>query len=239
MSVCGGWSLVKTHLGGAEAITLWCRSWLCSDCAPKRIWRLAKFAMDGKPSTFLTLTVNPALGESPDERAQSLSDAFKVLIKRARRKFTKGNIEYLAIFEETKRGEPHLHILLRAPFIPQRWISETMAALISAPIVDIRKVGRARSAALYVTKYCAKGPKPFAQLKRYWCSRHYDLSVSDNDPKAERQDTGWRVWQEPLWQIVDLMQYYNMDAVWSGDNSVSFLPRAGPASERAWPYAKA
>ncbi len=96
------------------------------------------------------------------------SDALKILIKRARRKFTKSPIEYLAVFEETKKGEPHLHILMRAPFIPQRWLSETMDELINAPIVDIRKVGAAKNAARYVAKYVGKGPKPFAALKRYW-----------------------------------------------------------------------
>ena len=139
MSVCGGWSLVKHEQTGARAITLWCRSWQCADCMPFRLAGLKRMATDGKPTTFLTLTVNPAIGQSPEHRAQELSDAMKILFKRMRRKFTKSPIEYMAVFEETKKGEPHLHMLLRAPFVPQKWISETMAELIASPIVDIRQ----------------------------------------------------------------------------------------------------
>jgi hypothetical protein len=229
MSVCGGWSLVRHRAHGTEAITMWCRSWLCVDCAPKRVWKLARFASDGQPTTFLTLTVNPAVGESAGQRAQALSDAFKVLVKRARRKFTKCAIEYLAVFEETKRGEPHLHILLRAPFIPQSWISDTMKELINAPIVDIRRVGQARNAARYVSKYLAKGPKPFANLKRYWSSQGYDLTDPELKKAKAAQDTGWRVWQEPLFLLVEAWQNYHHVAVWLNDHSVIFpSQRAGP-----------
>lgn len=186
--------------------------------------------MDGAPTTFLTLTVNPAQGESAADRAQDLSNAFKILIKRARRKFTKGEIEYLAVFEETKRGEPHLHILLRAPFIPQRWISETMDELISAPIVDIRRVGHKRNVVRYVSKYLAKGPKPFSNLKRYWSSQGYDLNEERKQNRKDRTDTGWRIWQEPLFIIVEWMQKYHIDAVWHDEHSVTFFTQSGWAS---------
>ena len=89
MTLCGGWSLVKHHDAGTTAITLWCRSWLCTDCAPFRIAALKRYAMDGNPTTFMTLTVNPQTGESPQDRAQALVDAFRIMIKRARRKFRK------------------------------------------------------------------------------------------------------------------------------------------------------
>lgn len=214
----------------SEGRTLFCRSWLCVDCAPRRIAALARLACDGQPTTFLTLTVNPAEAESACERAKSLSDAFKVLIKRARRKFTKGDIQYLAVFEETKRGEPHLHILLRAPFIPQKWISETMLELINAPIVDIRRVGHARNAARYVSKYLAKGPKPFANLKRYWMSQGYDLDLERKERKAAGKDTGWRIWQEPLFMIVEQLRKYNIDAIWKDEHSVIFVSHQTRAS---------
>jgi|SRR6185369_8142287 len=224
MSLCGGWSLVKHDADGSHGITLWCRSWLCPDCAPYRVGALKRLAMDGQPTTFLTLTVNPQHGESPSQRARELSNAFRILVKRARRKFTKGPIEYLAVFEETKKGEPHLHVLLRAPYLPQPWISSTMQELIEAPIVDIRRVGHIRNAARYVAKYVGKGPKAFADLKRYWCSPKYDLQKEQKPLASADGDSGWRVVQEPLFILYEQWRSFCHEVLWINDNEI-FHPR--------------
>lgn len=230
MTVCGGWSLVRHEPHGTRAITLWCRSWICPDCAPFRVAGLKRMAMDGQPSTFITLTVNPRSGQSPSTRAQELSDAWKVVVKRARRKFTKAPLEYLAVFEETKKGEPHLHILARAPFIPQRWLSEAMDELIAAPIVDIRAVGHVKNAARYVAKYVGKGPKAFAQLKRYWSSKGYDLTAEPKVRGAEKKDSGWRVWKEPLVYLMDIFRSYWLAPEWISDTEIFAPLRAPPAA---------
>jgi hypothetical protein len=176
--------------------------------------------MAGKPTTFLTLTVNPAIGQDRQDRARQLSDAWKIVVKRARRKFTKAPIEYLAVFEETKKGEPHLHIIARAPYIPQRWLSDQMAELISAPIVDIRKVSQARQAAQYIAKYVGKGPKAFEQLKRYWQSKGWDLEAQPRVPGEDKPDSGWRIWQEPLCYIRDVLSQYGPQAVWITEHEI-------------------
>lgn len=201
MSVCGGWSLVKHGITGTKAITLWCRSWGCPDCLPHRVRALKQLAAAGHPTTFLTLTVNPARGQSPTDRARELSDAFKILVKRARRKFCKVKLEYLAVFEETRRGEPHLHILMRAPYIPQRWLSDTMAELIDAPIVDIRSVHGARHVAVYIAKYVGKGPKAFGTLKRYWTSQGYDSHPKGVDRIKPEFGSQWYPVKRPLWLL--------------------------------------
>ena len=214
MSVCGGWSLVKHELNSTRAITLWCRSWCCADCAPFRRAGLKRLAVDGQPTSFITLTVNPAEGQHPEDRARQLSDAWKIVVKRARRKFPKAPLEYMAVFEETKKGEPHLHIIARAPYIPQKWLSQQMDELIHAPIVDIRKVGKVTNAAKYVAKYVGKGPKAFPALKRYWTSQGWDIT-NEKKPKGwEKPDTGWRVWKEPLIVIRDILSQFGQQAVW-------------------------
>lgn len=220
MTVCGGWSLVQHSPEGTTAITLWCRSWTCPDCWKYRAAALKRMGTDGQPTTFITLTVNPAHGQSPEQRAQELSDAWKIVVKRARRKFTKAPLEYLAIFEETKRGEPHLHILCRAPYIPQRWLSNQMAALIEAPIVDIRRVKNNREAARYVAKYVGKGPKPFAALKRYWSSKNYDLQREVKRAASNKGGSTWRVWEEPLVAILDIWRSYWRPGVWISDTEI-------------------
>lgn len=223
MTVCGGWSLVKHEPYGTKAITLWCRSWQCADCAPFRVAALKRDAMDGKPTTFITLTVNPRMGQSPTERAQELSDAWKIVVKRARRKWTKAPLEYLAVFEETKKGEPHLHILARAPFIPQKWLSATMDELISAPIVDIRAVGHVKNAARYVAKYVGKGPKAFAALKRYWSSRNYSLSERPRPEKSDHPNGGWQVWKDPLIVLADYFRSWAYSPEWISETEL-FVP---------------
>lgn len=220
MSVCGGWSLAAHTSSGTKAITLWCRSWSCVDCMPFRLAGLKKQASDGQPTTFLTLTVNPARGQSPEHRARELVDAMKLLFKRAARKFQKSRIEYMAVFEETKRGEPHLHMLMRAPFIPQKWISDTMNELIQAPIVDIRRVNSVRAAAQYVAKYVSKGPKGFGSLKRYWATPGYDLSGKRKRERDIERDQNWWVIQEPLFILAQSWQSLGRIVVWVTENEV-------------------
>ena len=214
MTVCGGWSLVKHDSAGTTGITLWCRAWSCTDCMPHRLASLKRMATDGQPTTFLTLTVNPETNQTPEGRARDLVDAMRIMMKRARRKFTKSPIEYMAVFEETKKGEPHLHMLLRAPFVPQKWISETMNELIRAPIVDIRQVKSAR----LVAQYVAKGPKSFGTLKRYWSTFGYDLQRKTREEIETEKRSHWWVVQEPLFIIAQSWQSLGRVVVWISDN---------------------
>lgn len=79
----------------------------------------------------------------------------------------------MAFLERTKRGEPHLHILLRAPFIPQDWLAEAMREMTGSPICWIEAIANTRSAIRYVTKYVSKEPAQFGRGRRYWVSRNW------------------------------------------------------------------
>lgn len=217
MSICQGWSLYRHERDGLRAITLFCRSWSCPDCFPKRLASVKAMAREGRPTAFLTLTVNPKTAGSSEARARALSDAFKLLVKRIRRNWPQKPLHYMAVFEATKKGEPHLHVLMRAPFVPQKWISDVMRELIDAPIVDIRKVGSARNAARYVAKYVGKGPKPFASLKRYWTSRGYNVE-QDRPPTHDGEGfalSPWRVVQEPLFIFAETIEALGFQVLWS------------------------
>lgn len=96
------------------------------------------------------------------------------------------SVEFLAVVEAQKNGNPHLHIMARCPYVPQSWLSARTAALIAAPVVDIRDVKETRKLANYVAKYCGKDPQRFGTCKRYWSSTRWQLS-----PKAEKLP--WRV----------------------------------------------
>jgi len=99
--------------------------------------------------------------------------AINRLFKRLRRRFPTHHIEYALVWETTKKGWPHAHILLRAPFIPQPILSRLWAALTGAYIVDVRKVDSRAHAAAYVTKYLTKSPEVPAGFRRFRTSRLY------------------------------------------------------------------
>jgi hypothetical protein len=191
---------------------------------------LKKIAAAGEPTTFLTLTVNPTFGTSPEDRARHLVSAFRTMLKRASRKFTKQPLHYLAVFERTKKGEPHLHVLMRAPYIPQAWISETMAALINAPIVDIRKVHNRAVAAAYIAKYVSKGPQQFATLKRYWMTRGYHLTKVKRSKDADEWSSGWRVVRQSLYLLAEHWETFGHSVIWHDATTIYCLASTGPPS---------
>ena len=96
------------------------------------------------------------------------------ITKKTRAKRIK-KLHYMAFAEETENSEPHLHILLRTVFIPQKWISEQMQEILSSPITWIEKIKGPKAAISYVTKYVTKAPAQFGKSRRYWVSRWYQL----------------------------------------------------------------
>lgn len=154
-----------------------CRSWSCRECAPLRRKQLIREALDGKPNRFITLTVNPHWFNSPEERAAKLAKAWRLTVAAYRHRWPNRTIEYLAVFEATKLGEPHLHIVSRGDFMAQKWLSGQMRKRMGAPIVDIRAIKKASDVAKYVTKYISKRSIKFGTCKRYWRSSGY-LAIS-------------------------------------------------------------
>jgi len=120
-----------------------------------------------------------------------------------RRRYGHDSINYFAVVEETKQGEPHLHILLRSPYIPQAFISDCMRDLIGAPIVDIRRIRSARDVVTYVAKYITKAPKQFGTAKRYWSSRDYEIKERDDYSGPPPGAPRWQVDRRPLHEILE------------------------------------
>lgn len=226
---CAEWTLVKSQGSEVAAKPLYCRSWTCEECAPKRKRQLQGRACSGKPTTFITLTVNPRVGADPEERRLELSRAWAKVVKRLRRLHGEKSVEYLAVAETTKRGEAHAHILARCPFIPQSLLSTWMEELIGAKIVDIRKVRNAGEAAAYVSKYLAKDPHQFGAAKRYWASRHYADEGEDFIPIVPLPDVPWRRVPDRLPNV--LRQLFNEGYAlrcFRGETLWGYLVQRGP-----------
>jgi len=202
MSLCREWTVVKHVDPFRYAKPLKCRSWGCELCAPDRKRQLMALAAAGEPTRFLTLTVNPNVGESQENRLRLLAGAWRICVKRLRRMARYESLQFLAVVEETKAGEPHLHILLRCPYIPHSLLSGWMHELLGARIVDIRAIHSQRSIVRYVAKYITKAPKQFGSAKRYWTSQHYALDTETAKAEHPEIGHGWKLVKEPLIKVI-------------------------------------
>lgn len=189
--LCGESIHVKQGQTTVRAVTLRCRAWTCDDCAPDRKKQLTALAASGRPGTFITLTSNPNAGISADARARGLVIAWRAVAKRVKARYGYADLAYFCVFETTKKGEPHLHVLARVGWIDQRWLSRQMAELANAPIVDIRKVRSASQAAAYVAKYIGKAPHRFGTCKRYWYTQGWNLSDWRPDKGSSEWSMRW------------------------------------------------
>jgi len=235
MTICREWSLVKQYEATRQARPLKCRSWSCAYCRPERKRQLMARAASGNPNRFLTLTINPRVGNDPDDRLKLLSHAWKVIVKRLRREHGSKAIQYLAVVEQTKLGEPHLHILLRSPFLPQKVLSSAMQDLIGAPIVDIRKIRNQREVVRYVAKYITKAPEQFGSAKRYWHTPDYEVDKWSPEKDEAAPSGRWSIDRRSYRTIItewSLEGWYEID-----DDSpiVRFICDIPEARERGLP----
>ena len=223
--LCGEWTGCREDhaTGEIRAGRIWCTAWHCEHCAPIRRKQLQAQAAAGKPCTLITLTSPYRSTETPDDAARRLVTAWRLTIQDAKRHGILSDIQYIAVFEETRKGWPHLHILARAPYISQKWLSNAMRKFGGAPIVDIRRVYNARHAARYVAKYVSKAPKRYDGCKRYWRTHGYDLNPREKrriDPTAS---TGW-LSQSDVASLAWVLERNSYAVEWDGENCFSALP---------------
>jgi len=176
-------TLVKQSKRKIKLSPLICKCWECERCGPKKKKQLMYLARKGNPTKMITLTVSSRCGEDPTSRARLLVTCWRQLRRKARKIFRQSKIEFLAVFEKTKAGEPHLHILTRMQYVPQAWLSSEMDRLIASPIVHIRAIKNKKMASIYVSKYVAKNPERFKGTKRFW--RSFDYVKKPQNPKDE------------------------------------------------------
>lgn len=197
--LCTQWALVKTQGRVATVEPLRCRSWSCDHCRPMRRKQCIREAAHGEPNAFITLTVNPAHFDSEADRAQALVRAWREVRRLACKKYGYKSIPFYAVFERCESGEPHLHILARVPWIDQGWLSKTMERLNGAPVVDIRRIDKARKPQNYIAKYVGKDLSPFEGCKRYWKSLDWLLTKTRQAWEDLRTDCTCEVWKMSVW----------------------------------------
>src|SRR5262249_50634329 len=112
---------------------------------------------------------------TPTLAAKALARAWRILRLRALRHYNLKALPFIAVFEKHKSGWPHLHLMLRAKWLDQRWLSAQMHDILNSHRVDIRRIKRQSQIAGYCAKYVGKEPWQFGTSKRYWKSRDYEL----------------------------------------------------------------
>lgn len=223
-------TIVKSKAGKLTVLRLRCKSWTCLDCSRIRRKKLIAEAMEGQPTRFITLTVNPNWYSSPEERAEKLVKAWRLVRRRFLALRPSNRLEFLAVFELTKKGEPHLHIVARGSFIPQKWLSAQMAKEMGAPIVDVRAVKGSREVAKYVSKYISKRNIKIGSLKRYWRSMRY-LEKSAAQKRRERNaGAKFFILDCHYWTYVAHLQKLAVRLISIGDefSQADWEPDAGP-----------
>lgn len=219
--MCGFGSL--THSGDA-AVTVKpasCRSWGCETCGPVRRALVEISARLGEPSHFLTLTIRRGTAGSPLAARQLIGKSWPLLMRRLARHVGVKRIPYLVVIEAHKSGWPHLHALLRSPFLPHAEISRVWRELTGSPVAWIEKVSSGKKAAKYVAKYLGKSLKRFGTSKRYWSSRDWVLNAGDEEAETWRSE----VWSYTREQVDEVLSRLIRDGY-------HIVPGAGRRGER-------
>lgn len=232
--LCCELCLVKRNPKSPEATLLRCRSWTCEQCVDYRRRQLKRLARAGKPTSFITLTSRATDDETADERAQKMVRAWRLIVKRAKRQFHLKRLPYLTVIEATKKGEPHLHILARVKWLPQKWLSAQCDELLNAPVVWIERINAAAKIAAYVAKYIGKAPHKFSGVKRYWRSLDY---IHDRKTWDEAIEANRGVWSKANYSIATaawLFRQAGFTVETSSDGKIRGSPNGGPIDEQAW-----
>jgi len=182
---CGAWTAVATLEDGSTiAVPVRCRSWDCLDCAKTNKRRLLRRLHTAAPNLFATLTTSERTAATPEEAFTRANAALPLLFKRWRRRFPGQRLDYFLVWERTKRGWPHIHLLLIAPTVAKRWLSHQWQELTGCYIVDLQPIRTVENAARYLTKYLTKDPQVPAGFRRW--RRTAGFFNSKDEPKGVR-----------------------------------------------------
>lgn len=212
-SCCTG-SLVgrDEETGTVLVVPMYCHRWTCPRCGKRKaaVWR--RVAIAGDPERFITLTLREVPAWQAKRAAEKMKRAWAKLVQRIRRKW--GECEYLLVFELTKKGTPHIHMLQRGCYIPQAWLSEQWCKLTGSYIVDIRRVRNKADVGNYITKYLGKSVGEVSsalhglrivQRSKRWI---IDPSALEGDAPARRVSrvVEWTFVFAPPGDVLDILQ---------------------------------
>lgn len=194
MVLCTERSLVKHDGQSLHLRPLRCKCWGCDHCVHMKRRDLWHKAVKGKPRLFLTLTMAPIEGSTPEQQARDLVVHFRMMRQFLMRRLKRRSPTFLAVVEAHKSGWPHLHILVRSGFIHHRLIRDWWKARTGSFQIDIRLAKGERQVASYVSKYVSKNPAKYEHVKRFWCSQDWDPPKEERPQLKGEEFTWWEVY---------------------------------------------
>ena len=180
-----------------EAGVVRCKRWSCEVCREINRRRVIAFGKRGNPTAMLTLTVSSKAYETPDDAARDLKRALVALRKRIARAYPGETMPFLAVFEQHESGYPHLHLLIRARYLPRDELVEMWKGITKHSWnVNIMHLGT-RGLVAYACKYIGKDLHGFAGCKRWWRSHNFDFPPEEDHITARDRES-WTRWQADI-----------------------------------------
>lgn len=131
---CGNKTLIGLIKGGYAYSRLFCKSYKCRRCGPKKTRRIRKCiaqrAVQHGLTRFLTLTLDPKKlkpGCTLREKIAYLYRVWRKMRVYLQRRLGKPLV-FVAVVELQSNGTPHLHLLVGS-YLPKAWISASWQAL--------------------------------------------------------------------------------------------------------------
>lgn len=143
-------------------------------------------AKAGEPNLFLTLTCDPKQYQTPAEAARDMVRGLVLLRRKIKRRWNVDKLPFIVVFEKTAKGWPHMHLLLRAPFMHWKVLRALWLDTVGAFEVDVRFIKKKTQVLFYVTKYIGKDLSKFEGCKRWWRSQNYNV-LSEAKPEILRR----------------------------------------------------
>lgn len=217
---CGKGSIigVSRTTGKICIVPMCCNRWSCPHCAIRlrRLW--AKRAADARPERLLTLTADPKYSTDPHKIRERMLEAWQKFVKYWRHGKRRADdradlrphtLEYMAVWELQANGRPHLHILHKGDYIPQKFLKRWMEKSSVGSITDIQRIRSPQAAPKYVTKYLAKS----AHDTKAWLGTRRLIMVSakffanKKDPPTEEShpDYDWFYSREGAFTILQTL----------------------------------
>lgn len=139
-------------------------------------------AKRGMPNLFVTLTVPPHKYASYDDQARDMRRGLVLLRRHIAKRFRVENIPFIVVFEKHKSGAPHMHLLMRGPYMHQRVLLALWRNIMGSGGVNIKFIRNTQKVLFYITKYIGKDLAKFEGCKRYWKSQNYEIEKVEKEP---------------------------------------------------------
>jgi len=182
MPLCTDLVLVNANQQRGEIKALKCKRWKCEICNPDNRWKVMCKARDGLPNLFLTLTVSDKGYEDENAQARDMKRGLVLLRRRIEAHWGIKNIPFIVVFERHKRGQPHMHLLLRAPYLHQKVLLGMWRDIMGSGGVNTKFVKNKEKILFYITKYIGKDLAHFEGCKRWWRSQNFNVVKEEREP---------------------------------------------------------